>query len=177
MVTAAARKLDTEPVEYGPAMLALNERQREFVIAFVMGGVGTKAVRLAGYGNPKWTKDHYARAAYQLRQRDSVRAAIAEESHRWLRSGEPVAVAFYYRILADPKAKNADKLRAADAIMARCDPITTNQLIAVQHEHHHRHTLSANEIIARIAALAPQVGVDLKALPPTIDATAVEVSP
>jgi phage terminase small subunit len=170
---AVARKDDALPDGYGPAMAALaNDRMRVFVMQFILTGCGAQAARKAGYGTPETTAEGFAKLAWQLTQRPTVQAAIMEETRRWFRIAAPAAVKVYHDVLMDGKAKDADRLRAADAVMARVDPIIAGQVIKVEHEHHHRHSLSADEITRRIVALASKVGVDVASFPPVIDAVA-----
>jgi phage terminase small subunit len=178
MSKAIARK-DADTPEYGPAMLALRtERQRVFCMMFIILGNGAEAARRAGYCTPASTAETFAKTAYQLLQNDSIRSALAEECRRWFRAAAPAAVATYHRILSDDKARDVDRLRAADAVMARADPITTGHVVQVDHhhEHRHRHHLSAGQVTQRILELAAKAGVDLAKLPPVIDAAAEEVT-
>jgi phage terminase small subunit len=174
MARAVAREFDAEPTEYGPAMAALgSDKMRSFVMFFVICGSGAEAARRAGYSPAGATAETYAKHAWQLCQKDSIRAAIMEETRRWFHVAAPAAVKVYHDVLTNPEAKDQDRLRAADAVMARVDPVMTGQVIQVEHQHHHRHTLSANEIIARIAALAGQVGAEPRLpVPVTIEGVA-----
>jgi phage terminase small subunit len=176
-VKALAPKADDGvPDSYGPAMAALpSGRMRSFVMQFILTGCGSEAARRAAYGTPAATSEGFAKLAWQLTSDPRVQAAIMEETGRWFRIAAPAAVKVYHDVLTDEKAKDADKLRAADAVMARVDPIIAGQVIKVEHEHTHRHSLTADQVTARILELASKVGVDIKALPPAIDAVAEEM--
>lgn len=165
------------PDTMGDAMLALaNDRWRSFVMHFVVCGVAAEASRRAGFGTGKTTDQDFARIGYRLLRNDGIRAAVMEETRRWYYGAAPAAVREIHRILNDPTSKDADKLRAADGILARFDPVSTAHVVRVEHEHQHRHSLSADEITRRILALAAKVGVDPKGLPgPIIEMKAEEV--
>lgn len=176
MSRAVVRKDDGLPDTYGPAMSALsNDRDRSFVMFFVIHGSAAQASRLAGFGRPESTPETHAKIGYRKLQDDRVRAAVMEEVRKWFHAAAPAAVREIHRILNDPKSKDSDKLRASDSVLARTDPVTTSQVIQVSHEHTHRHRLSADEVTARILELAARTGVDVKSLPPTIDAVAAEM--
>jgi hypothetical protein len=137
MSKATATALD-EVTEFGPAMLAICDRWRTFVMHFVVCGVGAEAIRRAGFGTATSTPDNDANQAYRLLGDARIQAAVAEETTRWYRIAAAKAVREVHRILDDPKAKDADKLRAADGIIARLDPIVTGMAVRVEHEHTHR---------------------------------------
>src|SRR5258706_14021363 len=122
--------IDLPSAEFGAAMLALEHKQRLFVQHYIVCGVGSEACRRAGYGNPATTtNESYANMSYVLRTNARVVAAINEEACKWYRSAMAKAVREAHRILDDPTAKNADKLRAIDGILARCDPIISGQFM------------------------------------------------
>ncbi|SRR6266436_4010364 len=169
-----ARTVDDMPA-YGPCMAALiNDRHRNFVTAFVLnGGQGAPAARKAGFSD----KSQGCRVrAFDLLRREDVQAAVSEVSRIVLRAGAPRAVARLNKIIDN--GRDVDALRGIAEVLARTDPVQSGHVIAVQHSHEHRHrvTLSADEIVARLAALAGQVGIDLARLPApvTIDLEAAE---
>jgi phage terminase small subunit len=175
MADAARIDDDGIPDNYGEAMAGLpSDRWRLFVWNFVLTGNSAESYRRAGY-NVTSDQDA-ARSGFRLMRDGRIQAAIMEESLRWFRAAAPAAVKAYHDVLTDKNAKAADRLRAADAVMARVDPIQTAHRIEVQHEHRHRHHLTAPEIERRIAELAARVGVDVAKLPPPIDAKAEEVT-
>jgi phage terminase small subunit len=138
-------------------MSRLNERQRSFVVFFVIHGNAAQACKRAGYCRETSTAETFAKAGYQLLQKDSVRAAVMEETRKRFHSAASAAVRVYHQVLESPTAKHADKLRAAGAVMRGLIP--SPQVIAVQHEHHHRHTLTATEVTKRILELAGRVSM------------------
>lgn len=179
MAKAAVARKDDDDISlnpqrvFGAAMQALSsDKQRLFVMYWVLTGNNAEACRRAGFGTPETDAGGFARMGWHLSQNPRIQAAVVEEAKRWFRSAAPAAVAVYHEVMADPEAKHADKLRAADAVMARVDPIVLAQVVKVEHEHNHRHSLSADEITAKILQLAAKVGVDVKSLPQIIDAVA-----
>ena len=174
-MTKAVAARDDRP-EWGPCMSAVRtDQQRVFVMNFILSGNAAEAARRAGYGTPNTDKSDFAQLGWQLLQLDRVRAAVSEEARRWFHSAAPAAVAEVHRILTDPKARDADKLRAAGLVLDRTDPVQTAHRIEVQHEHVHQHHLSAPEIEKRIAELAAKVGVKALPAPVVIDAEAEEI--
>jgi hypothetical protein len=169
---------DGLPNEMGEAMAALaNDRWRVWVMHFVVCGVAAEASRRAGFGTATTTDQDFARIGYRLLRNDAIRAAVMEETRRWYYAAAPAAVREVHRILGDPKSKDADKLRAAEGILSRFDPVSTAHVVRVEHEHKHRHHLSAPEIERRISELAERVGVKLPAIEaPVIEGEAEEVS-
>ncbi len=147
MSKAVAHKETDEPTTLGPAMEALSDKRRNFVMQFVIHGNGAKAARLAGYGGADSSNLTQAKLGYRLRQEPTIQAAITEEVRKYYHSAAAAAVREINRILDDPKAKDADKLRAADGILARIDPIVTGQVMRIEHEHHVHvdHTAAALE--------------------------------
>jgi hypothetical protein len=159
--------------EHGPALMALSPRRREFVIQYIMCGCGAQAARKAGYGTPTSKPLTFAKQAWFLLHDAQVLAALREESVKHYHSLSAKAVREVERILDSPTSRDSDKLRAADGILARADPVITNQIVQVSHDHHIR--MSSDEVTARILELAGRVGVEVAALPPVIDAVAEEV--
>jgi phage terminase small subunit len=155
--------------------MALDGRQRAFVMSYVTCGSGARSARLAGYGKPTSTAGTFSKIAYQLLHNDRVLLAIKEESRKHYHSLHAKAVREAERILDSPTARDVDKLRAADGVLARVDPIQTSQLVQVSHQHDHHIRMSADELTKRILQLASRVGADVAALPPVIvDAVAEE---
>lgn len=139
---------------------------------FILCGNKAEAARRAGFGAPGSTAETFAKCGYRLVQDPAIFAAINEEGRKWYRGLMVKSVRESERILDDPRAKDADKLRVADGVLARVDPIISNQVVQVSHEHHHRVSLSADEITKRILALSAKLGVSV---PPMIEATAEEL--
>lgn len=120
--------------ELGPAMKALNERQRDFVRHLVTGKPGygslTRAYKLAGYGkNSKGAT--LSKEAHHLSRDERIIAAISEESKKVFRVGHPEAVAAIFEIIRDKGHR--DRVRAAMAVVERCDPAVSRHLVDVTH--------------------------------------------
>jgi phage terminase small subunit len=108
----------------GPAMLALNEKQRRFVFAFFeFSGHGqlAKAARAAGYGNPDSPAETYAKAGWRLSQVDAVIEAIKEVAKKRVRSLAAPAVQAVEEIVLDVHHK--DRLKAANRILDTFDAV------------------------------------------------------
>jgi hypothetical protein len=98
-----SRKLDSllserTPTEHlGPAMRALNERQRKFVTGMlVFGGSHSEAYKYAGY---ETTNDKsLVAAAARLANCDGVQAALAEERPRRMNVGATILAEDLYKM-------------------------------------------------------------------------------
>jgi len=125
-----------EKPSYGPAMTALNPRQRIFVDLKMRGEPGphntSAAVLGAGYLTPDADPKLVAASAHKLLSNPKVVDALIEVSRQMIRTDGPEAVATVREILRDKSAKGSDRLKAASMVLDRTDP--TEQKIAVTHE-------------------------------------------
>lgn len=117
--------------EFGPAMLALDERRRKFVLAVVwLGKNQTQAAKLAGYATKS---EVYSRVqGFRLMRSPRVVAALREEAERRFGASIPLALVG----LCDGIGKGSKKDRAAavDSILDRAGyGRTTRQDIRVEH--------------------------------------------
>src|SRR5262245_10298217 len=115
MATASSKR------SLGPAMLALNERQRAFVAAFIeLGGKSaTMAARCAGY---LFASEQSLRVqAHKLAHDPKIIAAIEEEAARRLAGGIALATTALIKIASDPKHK--DQFRACVELLNRAGMI------------------------------------------------------
>lgn len=145
--------------EYGPAMSALSERQRRFVLAMldIPGCTPTRAAREAGYSDVSEAckvRGHYA--AHNPR----VQAALREEASKRLNSLTVIAANVMMDVMLDEGTSTKDKLKAASAVLDRtgfaaAQNINVNKTIT---DH------SGKAIMERIAALAMKHGLDPDAL-------------
>lgn len=141
----------------GPAMLALNERQRLLIKAVVDYPAMTHcdAARYAGYGGEKAAAnpDVMKQCAFQALSSEKMIAALQEEISRRFRSqGAIVGLNVMLEIAADPTHK--DRLRAADMLASRAG------FHSVQ-EHRVTHTdQTGEEMVEKIRRLAVVLGVD-----------------
>jgi phage terminase small subunit len=110
--------------EYGPAMRALNARQRAFVEFLILEpptlGAQTRAARRAGYGTGRTTPTNMAKISSQLVHNEKVLAAINEEARKLLRAGGLEATKALIALLHNPDHK--DHARAIGMTLARTDP-------------------------------------------------------
>lgn len=137
----------------GPAMRALNPRQRVFVIAAIESGSNshTDWARHAGYSDEG---GGLRVQAYRLAHDEKILKAIHEESARRLRSGVGLAVNTIARIMTESLDEKM-QLKAADMILNR------GGLHAVsEHNVNVKHELDETEKLARIISLAGQLGID-----------------
>lgn len=111
--------IQVPPVELmGPAMRALNEKQRIFVSALaVYGGEQSEAYRAAGY---EVTNDNSAAAAAsRLARSDGIVAAIKEEAIRRLDSSPMLAVSTLVELASYKNPDDKVRLKAANSILDR----------------------------------------------------------
>jgi hypothetical protein len=138
MTTALASKPETEDApEWGPAMAALSEKRRAFVVALFDENAPNKgnglfvfAARLAGYGTPTSSKQSLGVIAGRIAHDDRVQAAIVEYSHRALRAIPPEAIRALKDLIRDPKHK--DHARAIAMVIDRADPLQTVHTVRVE---------------------------------------------
>jgi hypothetical protein len=125
---------DENWAELGPAMKALNERQREFVRHLVTEKPGygalTRAYRKAGCGRNSRAAT-LSKEAHHMSRDERIIAAIAEESRKVIRVGHPAAVAALFNMIRD--SKHRDHARAVMGVLDRVDPIATKHSIDVTH--------------------------------------------
>jgi phage terminase small subunit len=154
-MTVSVRQQAKAMTEMGPCMLALpNDRWRNFVVCLVTGkpghGSATRAYKEAGFESS--TRTATVQASRMVRD-ERILAAIGEESRKWLRAGHPHAVAALHKMVANSKHK--DHARAVEAVLARVDPITTNQFVHVT-----RVDNTGEALIERIKVAAAALGID-----------------
>ena len=158
----------TMDMKLGPAMAALNGRQRGFVIAFcAQGGKdATAAASAAGYEG-KGSALRFQ--AYRLVHSEAIQAAIHEEVTKRQQAVAVRTQANIEAIANNPDAKNhfeANKLLLA---LAGHTPVNRSEHIVT-------HELSTADMVEKIRQLGAVLGENVvKALlPPTIDLTHTE---
>lgn len=129
--------MDTNVVaQEGPAMAALNERQKRFVHALFLAprshGSRTFAAKAAGYGTPTSSRKSLSQIGHQLSTDPKVQAAISEVSASYLTTLGPPAVRALRKLLEDPRHK--DHGRALGIIMDRVAPINSTHTLKVEGE-------------------------------------------
>jgi phage terminase small subunit len=150
--------------ELGPHMRALNERQRKFVLELAHGpsgyGAEIRACRAAGY---RGSQTYLEVQTGRLKHDDKVQAALRELGIKMVRVEAFKAVRQVAAIAMNPNHR--DQLKACIELMNRGGfSFAQEHNIRVEHEHRYSE-LSADEIMARIAALASQTGIEPAKLP------------
>jgi phage terminase small subunit len=148
----ALRKNPDEEI-LGPAMSALNERQRAWVQAYYeTGGNATEASKRAGYAPTS-----YGSAAVmgcRMRQSPKIQKAMAEYIHGEA-CGDGIRLGYevVYKIASNPQHK--DQFKAASLLLAMggMAPIT-------QHKVDMKVELSVSEKVDRLKQMAEILGMD-----------------
>lgn len=156
------------PVEdLGPAMLALDARQRRFVIGWIQtrGQNGARVARAAGYSD----KLEAAKVrAHHLLHNQKIQKALHEEAGRRLDGAAALAVVVLEHNLsnANPKARQA----AADSILDRTGySRRTEQVVDIEDKREKR---SYEQLLALVSQKLKQHNL---IAPPVIDTTAEDV--
>lgn len=152
----------TVNMRFGPAMTALTEKQRAFVIAYNnSGGINaSEAARAAGYASghgKEW------KAAHRQLHDPAVAAAMVEDAIARLRADLPETLDRIDKIASNPQDKNHFK-----ALQMKAHHAGLIETVHTEHTEHIR--LTFEQKIERIKALEAQVGGQ------TIDAEFTEVS-
>lgn len=166
----------TEEPEYGPAMQALTEKQRLFVLAMieVPGCSHAEAARRAGYSDIKEgakVRGHYCAHS------PAVQAAIREEASKRLNSASLTAAGVLMQLLTDEAIEPKDRIKAAGMLLDRSG-FGAAQTINVNKTTTDR---TGKAIMERIQALAVKHGLDptklLETAPKVIDHVSRETVP
>lgn len=142
--------------EFGPAMAALNERQRVFVVALVeTGSDATAACRAAGYGTGE-SSDNYLRVqAHRLMHDDRVQAAVTEYARKNINLAATRASKWLNDVWQDKGFDPKERVKVALALMDR------GQLHArSEHTVNIKRDLTPEEIAARVRIAAEVLGMD-----------------
>jgi phage terminase small subunit len=167
-------KPDTSPSDddFGPAMRALTEKQRRFVIVYLEQPLRTptSAARAAGYSSAGSKVD-----AYRQMRNERVLAAIREELDKRFRSDAVIGRAVLMEIALD-KA-HPQRLKAATALLDRGGfHSMSEQRISVTHT-----DMTHEGMVERIKELAAELGLDAAKLiggnaPPLLDLQPIDAS-
>lgn len=136
----------------GPAMQALSENRRCFVVAMLeTGGQNhAHAAYMAGYGKDT----EVARVSACRMMRDpSVLAAIREEADRRLRSGAILGASVLMEIASNQMHK--DRLKAAESLLNR-----SGLVVEQTHRVIHEDNRSDDELKRAVIAMAMKYGMD-----------------
>lgn len=158
--------------EYGPAMAAISEKQRGFVMAMIEfpGITFADAARRAGYSDVAdgaKVRGHYAA------HNPAVQAAIREEAGKRLNASSLTAANVLMTLLTDEAVDAKDRIKAAGMLLDRsgfgaAQTINVNKTVTDR---------SGNAIMERIKQLAEKHGLDPQRLlgAPVVDAEFSEV--
>lgn len=157
----------------GPAMKALNERQRNFVTALLQMGTSNHAAaaKLAGYvGN----SDTIKVTGYRLAHDSRIQAAIQEEAQRRINGAASMAASVLVDI-AENSVDHKTKLKAVEMILNRAGlHAKSEHTVKVEDNRNDQDT------IAKLKQLAADLGLDAKKLLGSVgavDAEFVDVTP
>lgn len=159
----------------GPAMRALNERQRAFVCALaVFGGDHSEAYRTAGFNTSN--DNSTAAAASRLFNQVIVQDAIREEALRRLDSSAMLAVSTLVELASHRNEDKKTRKAAADSLLDRIAGFAgkTQHTITIKDDR------TTAELVAFIKARAGDHGLDankLLGLPAPVDAEFEVVDP
>jgi hypothetical protein len=140
-----------DPIELGPAMLALTEMQQRFVYALVVhGGDATKAAAHAGYSHVGNTQSV---SAYNNMHCPKVLLAIREEADKRIRGGALLAASTLIELSMKADTDSV-KLKAAVELLNR-----TGLSFVQKHEVVHKDERSDRELEAYITMIARKHGL------------------
>lgn len=143
----------------GPAMKALNVRQRRFVVALLTQGAGktnwSRAAAMAGYkttGNPGTIRV----MGHMLANNPKVIAALKEEGARRLHGAQAMAVSTLIEIAENPTSEAKDRIKAAQLILDRTGLHATSEHKVLTQDV----SKTDEAMIERIQILANRLGLD-----------------
>jgi hypothetical protein len=158
------KPLDPVETKLGLKMLALNERQRNFIIAMFTvrpgHGAATKAARLSGWGNAGSSPASMATIASRLMHSDPIIEGMREYGEQFLKGTAPAALRALEKLILTPSHKGHE--RAVSAVVDRLYAVETTHLVKVQHDVTPDFRETA-QIHARIAELTAKFRLQLPA--------------
>lgn len=159
-----------DTVEWGPAMRALNKKQRDFVLALYRvkpgHGAQVRAAKLARYGTPTSSAESLATLASRLIHDEKIQLALREHDQKVLRAAAPRALRALHGLVEDPGHR--DHARGIAMVLDRVHPVEQTHRIDIRAQHQHVITDPAR-VLARIREIAGRVGLDPDVMAP-IDA-------
>jgi phage terminase small subunit len=146
-----------EEPEYGPAMMALTDLQRRFVLAMleIPGCSHARAAREAGYSDASEAakvRGHYCA------HNPAVQAALREEAGKRLNGLSVIAANVMMDIMLDEDGDPKTKLKAASAVLDRTG------FAAVQKIDVTRKDESATAVLDQIQRLSQKLGIPVRQL-------------
>jgi phage terminase small subunit len=145
-----------ETSDLGPAMRALNERQRKFVVAYFHTGSREKAAYIAGYAG-ELNSNLIGVSAYSVWHNPKVQTAIKEFGEQSVLAGL-VPLAFAALESALQLGDNKDKITAAKIVMDRTGFHAKSEVITS------KGTQTREDQIKEIVRLAKLQGLDPRKL-------------
>jgi phage terminase small subunit len=153
------RKYSSEPLavvppleSLGPAMRALTEKQRRFVMELREGPIGygseVRAARAAGYGTPTSTDNALWVQAHQTLHDPKVQEALREVGGKLIRAASFQSIRNVETIANDREHK--DCLKANLALLDRGFPIETTHRVTVEKIDHTRQALDELRTLRRL---------------------------
>jgi hypothetical protein len=166
------------PEEWGPALAALTDLQRKFVLELHASpkgyGSGVRAAKAAGYA----PSDGSLRAeAARTLANPKVQSALRELGPKAISAEGFASIANIAEIANDPKVKPETRLKANIALLSHAFPAQTEHKVVVERTAPDV-VVVTEQILTRIATLAARVGLDPDAQVAAtrmIDVTPVEV--
>jgi phage terminase small subunit len=145
--------------EFGPAMAALNERQRSFVMAMIeFPGISfADAARRAGYSD---VADGAKVRGHYCAHNPTVQAAIREEASKRLNAASLTAANVLMSLLTDEGVEPKDRIKAAGMLLDRSG-FGAAQTINVNK---HVTDNSGKAVMERIEKAAAVLGIDPETL-------------
>jgi hypothetical protein len=110
-----------EADDFGPAMAALTERQRAFVMAMIEfpGITQQDAARRAGYSDPGPHSSAIRVQGHYLAHNPAIQAAIREEAGKRLNAASLTAAGVLLKLLSDDAVEPKDRIKAAGMLLDR----------------------------------------------------------
>jgi hypothetical protein len=167
--------------DFGPKMSALPPKRRALVMALFDEDAPRKgdgllafAAQRAGYGSSTSSAKSLGVIAGRIVHDDQVQEAIAEHSHRVMRTIPPEAIRALKDLIRD--SKHPQHFKAIAAVIDRTDPLQTLHTVTVQDNR--PPTPEAIELVLKkINELARRAGLSLPAPIAAVDAEFVVVEP
>lgn len=148
----------------GPCMLALTERQREYVRMMVVYGDSLDAARAAGYEgeHPQSVRN----TAWKFAHDPKIKAALREYAEAHLSAVVPLAAQAMENILTNPAHK--DHFKAVERVLNQA-----GMVVATKHEVEVTDNRTTDELKSYIETIANAHGLDIKKIIPGYSAPAL----
>lgn len=148
---------DPDESTLGPAMLALPESQRRFVVCYSQGMSSKASAIAAGYSYNPEKPNGLEVAAHRLSHDSRISEALLELAKAAMAGrGAAVAINTLIEIAGDPTAEKKDRRGASDSLLDRLGiSVITEHKVAVTHEN-----LTPGDTIKRLEYLSEKFGFD-----------------